>query len=159
MRFFPLLAVALLAQTARADPLSDVCSQLIGSQVTQCMAAGNGQQISSSAVEQCGHLIGSQVVSCVAAIAGKDYSPGEASTCGGLIGSQVIDCFRHSGRAHPYAPPPPGPGPGPGSGPGPGRGVNNSEIRAEIAAAIEQLRANDPAGAETRLRRLLRDLR
>jgi hypothetical protein len=34
-----------------------------------------------------------------------------------------------------------------------------AEIRAEVAAALEMLRARDDIGAERRLRRLLQDLR
>jgi hypothetical protein len=157
---FVVLAVSLsitlwTTRSALADPLSDTCSKLIGGQVTQCLAAANGRYISSDAVNQCGHLIGTQVVACVSAIAGKEYGAGEAGACGKLIGTQVVDCFRSTGRPHvehhevKQLPPPPPPPP---------HTPSYAEVRAEIAAALEQMR-DDPRGAEARLRRLLSSMR
>jgi hypothetical protein len=96
------------------------------------------------------------------AVGGKDYSPAQASTCGELIGSQVIECLQRTGTPHVE----------------PrreeprreerreerrdwrdDRGPTSSEVRAEIAAALEQLRARDVAGAEARLKALLRAMR
>ena len=145
--------------SAQVMSLGQVCKTLIGSQVTQCMAAGAGRYIDPGAAGQCSHLIGSQVVGCVGAIAGKDYAPDEAQTCGGLIGTQVIDCMSQTGRPHierRVPPPPPPPPPGGGWGPHP---LSITDIRSEIAASLEALRANDPGSAERRLRRLLSELR
>lgn len=149
MRALFFSAIVFATLPARAESLAEVCQRLIGSQVTQCMAAGNGRHINPDAVGQCGRLISGQVISCVGAIAGKDYSPDEAQACGSLISGQVIECFRRTGRPHERRadyPPPRGP-------------FGFAEIRAEIAAAIEQIRAGDPGGAEMRLRRLLNDMR
>jgi hypothetical protein len=152
------LLLSPLAHADSASALANLCGQLIGSQVTQCQAAGGGRHIDEGAAQVCGQLIGSQVIQCVSAIAGKDYNAGESSNCGSLIGGQVIDCMRRTGRPHRVATapaPPTYPAPFP-----PRRGpMSVPEIRAEVAAAIEQLRANDPGGAELRLRRLLNDLR
>lgn len=163
-----LLSLALLVPSlARADmSLGQVCKQLIGSQVTQCMAAAGGRYIDGNAAQVCSHLIGGQVTSCIGAIAGKDYSRDEASACGGLIGGQVIECMRSTGRPHidrQAVPPPPPPvqqQPYYGGGGGGYRAaLSQADIRAEIAASLEALRANDPISAERRLRRLLQDLR
>lgn len=153
--FLPSLAAA------QGMSLGQVCKGLIGSQVTQCMGAAAGRYIDPGAAAQCSRLIGSQVITCVGAIAGKDYSPEDAQVCGGLIGSQVIDCLNQAGRPHmerrmPPPPPPPGMGMGGGGG---YRPMSVTDIRSEIAASLEALRANDPASAERRLRRLLSDLR
>lgn len=150
MRTLLVVAFAFVALPASAESLSGVCGRLVGSQTTDCLAAGNGRFIHPEAVYECGRLVGSQVVSCVHAIAGKDYSNDEAKTCGRLVGGQVTDCFARTGRPHatPHDPPLDSPAP-----------PTNAQIRAEIAAAIEQLRANDSAGAEVRLRNLLHALR
>lgn len=152
----------LVPAAARAQTLGQVCERLIGTQVTQCMAAANGRYINPDAAGACSRLIGTQVVSCVGAIAGKDYSPDEARACGGLIGTQVVDCFRASGRPHVAyrpAPAPPPPRYDYGDRRHGGGGLSEGDIRAEVAAALESLRANDPISAERRLRRLLSDLR
>jgi hypothetical protein len=159
------LALAIPSAARAQDALSQVCSQLIGSQVTQCMGAAAGRYIDPKAANTCGQLIGGQVVSCIGAIAGKVYNHGETQTCGELIGGQVIDCLRTTGRVRVAAPPPePAPAPYYQNQPPPAypprRGpLTTAEIRSEIAAALEQLRANDPMGTERRLRRLLNDLR
>jgi hypothetical protein len=126
---------------ARADlaALANVCGGLIGYQVGQCQAAAGGRYTDDDAVGVCGQLIGSQVINCVRTIAGKDYVTAEAANCGRLIGYQVIGCLARSGRPH--------------------YDLTISDIRAEIAAALESLRSNDPSGADDRLRRLLRGLR
>jgi hypothetical protein len=143
-----LLTLSVFATAAQAQSLDAVCGKLIGSQVSDCMAAGNGRYISPQAVGQCGKLIGNQVTSCVQAIAGKEYTPGEAKTCGDLIGTGVVDCFRRTGRLHADVAPADS-----------FRPPTNAEIRAEIAAAVEQIRAHDCAGAEGRLKALLHALR
>lgn len=156
------LLFAPLTASAQGKSLGQVCQGLIGSQVTQCMGAANGRYIDPGAADACSRLIGSQVVSCIGAIAGKDYSPDEARACGGLIGSQVVDCFNVSGRPHAvFRQPPPPPPPQPRYGGDYGRrgGLSMTDMRAEIAAALEALRANDPISAERRLRRLLSDMR
>jgi hypothetical protein len=164
------LVVVGVAGSARAEmSLGQVCKQLIGSQVTQCMAAANGRFIDGNAAATCAKLIGGQVTTCVGAIAGKDYSRDEADACGGLIGAQVVDCLRTTGRPHVdrRAPPPPPPvQQQPVYGDRDryrddrrGGGLSNADIRAEVAAALEALRANDPISAERRLRRLLNDMR
>jgi hypothetical protein len=157
---FALLFAASSAHADSASALAQVCGQLIGSQVTQCQAAGGGRHIDDGAAQVCGQLIGTQVVQCVGAIAGKDYNSGETANCGQLIGTQVTECMRVTGRAHRvayYAPPPPPPQypqyP-PRRGP-----LTVPEIRAEVAAALESIRANDPMGADRRLRKLLNELR
>lgn len=145
----------------RGEALAQLCGQLIGSQVVQCQAASGGRHIDPGAAEVCGQLIGSQVIQCVGAIAGKDYNQGEQSNCRQLIGSQVIDCLRQTGRPHFVPPPPPPPAPiaYPPQYPPRRAPLTVAEIRAEVAAALESLRANDPMGADRRLRRLLGDLR
>lgn len=169
---FVLLGSLSISSVARAEmSLGQLCKQLIGSQVTQCMGAAGGRFVDGNAAQTCSHLIGGQVTACVSAIAGKDYSRDEAEACGGLIGAQVVDCLRTTGRAHVdrRAPPPPPPQP---VQPQPyygdrggyrddrrGPALSNADIRAEVAAALEALRANDPISAERRLRRLLNDMR
>ncbi len=156
------LSISSLAQ-AQSAALGQVCSQLIGSQVTQCLGAGGGRYIDARAATVCGQLIGSQVISCIAAIAGKDYGASEEQACSQLIGSQVIECLRTTGRLHAVGPPPapnpyyqqqPPPNAYPRRGP-----LTVAEIRSEVAAALESLRASDQMGADRRLRRLLNDLR
>lgn len=149
----PLFLVAFLClplHAAIAEPLTDVCQELIGGQVSRCLAAPGGRRISAPAVKVCGQLIGEQVIDCVRAIAGKEYAYDEATTCGGLIGTQVIDCLRGTGGVHvdrpsQYVPVAPS-----------YRALSSAELRAEIAIAAEQIRSGDPRGAEARLRRLLR---
>ncbi len=145
----------------RGEALAQVCGQLIGSQVVQCQATAGGRHIDPGAAEVCGQLIGSQVIQCVGAIAGKDFNQGEQANCGQLIGSQVIECMRQTGHPHYVAAPLPplGPSAYPPQYP-PRRGpLTVAEIRAEVAAALESLRASDQMGADRRLRRLLNDLR
>ena len=171
--------VLLAPSLAQAEmSLGQLCKQLIGGQVTQCISAANGRYVDGSAAQICSHLIGGQVTACVSAVAGKDYSHDEADACGGLIGGQVVDCMRAAGHPHvdrrAVAPPPAQPpyygGGGGGGGSGGYRGggggdagyrggLSQSDVRAEIAAALEALRANDPISAERRLRRLLNDMR
>lgn len=157
------LLLSPLGASAQGKSLGQVCQTLIGTQVTQCMAAGNGRHIDGSAASGCSRLIGTQVVSCISAIAGKDYSPDETRACESLIGTQVVDCFRASGRPHVAwqpAPPPPPVYQQPQYDGYSRRGVlTEADIRAEIAAALEALRARDPISAERRLRRLLSDMR
>jgi hypothetical protein len=141
------VSLFLWATAAAAGSLGDVCGHLIGSQTTDCLSAGNGKFISPVAVDECGKLIGGQVVGCIKAIAGKDYSHDDAAACGKLIGGQVVDCFARTGRVHAQQQPPDDAAP------------TNAEVRAELAAAIEQLHANDVPGADARLRRLLHRLR
>ena len=161
------LGLVLVSPSLRADngeALAGLCSQLIGSQVGQCHAAAAGRHIDPGAAQVCAQLIGSQVIQCVSVIAGKDYNRGEQSSCSQLIGSQVIGCLSQTGRAHVvmapqpvYQPPPQYPAPSPYP---PRRGpLTVAEIRAEVAAALESLRGNDPMGADRRLRHLLNDLR
>lgn len=151
MRLRHVLSLFLVAAAlpAHADPLSDQCGRLVGGEITRCLAAGNGRYIDPAAADQCGRLVGGQVTACMGAIAGKDYGPGAAGTCGSLVGGQVVDCFRRTGRPHAHPQPPGGGGPPPSMG----------EIRGEIAAAREQIRAGDAGGAEARLGRLLDRLR
>lgn len=167
------LFALLTPSPAAANPktLGQVCSGLIGSQVTQCLGAARGQFIDPNAAGVCSQLIGSQVVSCIGTIAGKAYSPDETGACGGLIGSQVIECLGQAGRIYverraPPPPPPPAypppayPPPGP---PGMGRQacgpMSVAEVRSEIAAALELMRAGDPMAADRRLKGLLHALR
>jgi hypothetical protein len=146
IRRFLLVAIAVLAsRAAMADPLSDVCNRLIGTETTRCLSAAGGRFVNASAVRECGRLIGSQVTACVGAVAGKDYTPGEASACGGMIGSEVTECFRKTGHPHVDRRAPPAP--------------SNAEIRAELAAAIEQIRGGDVKAADLRLSRLLDRMR
>lgn len=155
------LLTLLAARTAAAETLAQVCQTLVGTQVTKCMAAGRGRYFDQNAGAVCVKLVGTQVIECVAASIGKVYAPDEAATCGGLVGTQVIECMGQTGHEYVPAPPPPPPGPGPRhrDEPGPRGRLTIAEIRGEIAAALEQMRANDIPGADARLRRLLRDLR
>jgi len=140
------------------SPLAQICGRLIGTQVGQCHNAAGGRYIDADAARACGTLIGTQVIGCVSTIAGKDYPAGIANNCARLIGTQVTSCLAQSGRPYvepaPYNPPPPR-----DDYPPRRDAMTVSEIRAEVAAALETLRANDPQGTERRLRRLLRDLR
>jgi len=157
-----LLSIPALADNGQA--LAGLCSQLIGSQVGQCQAAAAGRHIDPGAAQVCAQLIGSQVIQCVSVIAGKDYNRGEQSNCSQLIGSQVVQCLSQTGRPHMVAATPPPPPPQyqqyPAQAYPPRRGpLTVAEIRAEVAAALESLRADDSMGADRRLRRLLNDLR
>lgn len=162
-------ALLLVPEIARAEmSLGQVCKQLIGGQVTQCMAAAGGRWVDGNAAQQCAKLIGGQVTSCVGAIAGKDYSHDEAEACGSLIGGQVIECMRSTGRPHmdrrPAPPPPPPPAAYDRRDDRRGdyrddRRVSRDDIRLDVQAALDSLRVNDIRGAERRLRRLLDDMR
>jgi hypothetical protein len=140
------VAVFAVAALALAQGASSVCSQLVGSRQTDCLEAGNGHYLNSPALTACGHLIGDQVTRCVGAIADKDYSSGDVKVCNDLIGDKVVECFRRTGTPHVEAAVDPGV-------------ASNAQVRAEIAAAIEQIRASDCRGAETRLKNLLRSMR
>ena len=147
-----------------SSPLTQVCGRLIGYQVGQCQGAAGGRYIDGDAARACGNLIGTQVINCVSAIAGKDYHPGEAMNCGRLIGTQVISCLSQSGRPHVeqaagYPQPRDDRGRDRDDYPPRREPLTVAEIRAEVAAALESLRASDGQGTERRLRRLLRDLR
>jgi hypothetical protein len=140
------VAVLAVAVGALAQSLGSVCGKLIGSSAVDCQAAGSGHFLNSGALTACDHLIGDQVARCVQAIADKDYGPGDVKVCNDLIGDKVVDCFRRTGQPHVEAAVDPGI-------------ASNAQIRAEIAAAIEQIRASDCRGAESRLKNLLRSLR
>jgi hypothetical protein len=141
-----LLLVTLAAATAHAQNLGSVCGKLIGSRATDCMAAGNGHFLSPLALAACDHLIGDQVTACVQAIADKDYAKPDVKVCNDLIGDKVVECFARTGAPHVEPMPDPAV-------------ASNAQVRAEIAAAAEQIRAGDCRGAESRLRNLLRAMR
>lgn len=161
------LALLVAPGVAGAKPLGQVCSALIGSQVTQCLGAARGQYIDPNAADVCSQLIGSQVVSCIGTIAGKAYTPDETGACGGLIGSQVIECLGQAGRIYVARPVPPPPPPPPVYQPPPPPGMGRqfcgpmslAEVRSEIAAALELMRGGDPGAADRRLKGLLHQLR
>jgi hypothetical protein len=92
----------------------------------------------------CGKLVGS--TQCVQAIVDKDYAKPDAKVCNDLIGDKVVDSFQRSGVQHVEPPPDPALAAG-------------SQVRAEISAAADLIRAGDCRTAETRLRNLLRSLR
>ena len=177
-RLLMVLSLCLLPSLARAEPksLGQLCGQLIGTQVTQCMGAARGQYLDQNAAGVCSQLIGTQVISCVSTIAGKGYRPDELGACSQLIGTQVIDCLGQTGRPfverrpqpqpypQQYPPPQPPPQPYPQQyPPRPAEGYcgqrSLGDVRAEIAAALEALRSGDPRSADRRLRRLLDNLR
>jgi hypothetical protein len=140
------VAVLAVAVAALAQNLAGVCGKLIGSSATDCQEAGTGHFLNPGALTACDHLIGDQVTRCVQAIADKDYGSGDVKVCNDLIGDKVVDCFRRTGQPHVEAAVDPAI-------------ASNAQIRAEIAAAIEQIRASDCRGAETRLKNLLRSIR
>ena len=141
-----LLLLTLVAASANAQNLSAVCGKLVGSSAADCMAAGNGRFLNALALTACDHLIGDQVTACVGAIADKDYGKPDVKVCNDLIGDKVIDCFARSGAPHVEPLPDPAI-------------ASTAQVRAEIAAAAEQIRAGDCRGAEARLRTLLRAMR
>jgi hypothetical protein len=143
--FVAVLAVAALA-LAQSGQLTSVCSKLIGTTRVDCFEAGKGHFLNDGALGACDHLIGDQVTNCVQAIADKDYGSGDVKTCNDLIGDKVVDCFRRIGGPHVEAAVDPAIS-------------SNAQVRAEIAAAIEQIRASDCRGAESRLKNLLRSMR